>query len=615
MFFNEKTLLFESDFDRKDLEIAQNYRKKTKKKGKTILPTWFSYASDIITGKSVSCPYAILAAERFYRDLLSCETRSDWRFNQDNAINVTRFAKNYCVWPTGEFAGKPVVFAPWQKFAIANVFGFEKYNAKREKWLRRFNIVFIEVPRKNGKTTFLSVLGLYMLTFDGEHGAECYSSGMTRNQAGLVFGLSHQIVKMSPRLRRMVNAKSQTLLSYTDPSSKAKNTFSKMSREHKNEDGGNVHFATCDEIKDWPKEDLYLMIENSAGGRLQPIIWSITYAGTNRNLIGRKLHNQLSGILKGTEKNDAFWGIIYDVGQDEPETPYWSAEDLKQEKFIQMSNPNYGISLDEDRIRNETITGLDSPLKIDETKRVRFNIWTGASTSFIDMDAWDKCGKEDVENMKLAGKTCFGGLDLSKKHDLSSLSLVFPPEWDDEDGKFIVLSRNWIPEKQIEERYQNDRVPYKEWREKELVYSCKGASTDFDMIYREIVYSKEVYNLHHVAIDQWGSRPIVSRLQDKYGKGFTTFFAQRPMNYTDVLNELTPSIENQRISHGGNEVLRWCASNFSVERDRNDNPIFFKNQVQERIDAFVSFMMAFDRALRYYTTKRRSNLSAIQNVS
>ena len=277
-----------------------------------------------------------------------------------------------------------------------------------------------------------------------------------------------------------------------------------------------------------------------------------------------------------------------------------------------MANPNYGISLDEERLAKDIISGLSSPLKVNETKRTRFNIWAGSTTSFIDMDAWDECGKvNDIDDLKLKDKVCFGGLDLSKKHDLTSLALVYPPEWDDPDGKFIVKSTNWIPEKQIIERYQNDRVPYKEWQERDLIISCKGASIDFDSVVREIEYMKKVYDFRHVAVDQWGSRPVISKLEQKFGKSFTTFFSQRPMNYTNVLVELTPMIEHQRIEHGNNEVLRWCASNLAVERDRNDNPIFFKNATQERIDAFVAFLMALDRAMRYYETKKKAAFAAM----
>ena len=42
--------------------------------------------------------------------------------------------------------------------------------------MRKYRTVFIEVPRKNGKTTLCAAIGIYMLFADRERGAEIYAA-------------------------------------------------------------------------------------------------------------------------------------------------------------------------------------------------------------------------------------------------------------------------------------------------------------------------------------------------------------------------------------------------------------------------------------------------------
>ena len=66
---------------------------------------------------------------------------------------------------------------------------------------RRFRTVYIEVPRKNAKSTLTSGVALYCLCED-EPGAEVYSAATKRDQAKIVWDDAKRMVNKTPGLKR-----------------------------------------------------------------------------------------------------------------------------------------------------------------------------------------------------------------------------------------------------------------------------------------------------------------------------------------------------------------------------------------------------------------------------
>src|SRR5215207_7226345 len=134
------------------------------------------YAKQVLAGKIDACLYVRQACERQLRD----RERKNWpyRFDSDAAERVCRFAE---LLPhiKGPKAGQRIRLVPWQAFILTTAFGWVRIDIGR----RRFRRVYVEVPRGNGKTTMSDAPALYMLSADGEGGAEVYSAARTRDQA------------------------------------------------------------------------------------------------------------------------------------------------------------------------------------------------------------------------------------------------------------------------------------------------------------------------------------------------------------------------------------------------------------------------------------------------
>ena len=118
-------------------------------------------------------------------------------FDKEAASKAIGFIETFCTHTKGELAGTPLFLEDWQKKIIGDLFGW-----KQENGLRKYRTAFIEVPRKNGKSTLCAAIGLYMLFADDERGSEVYSAAGDRAQAGIVFEIAKQMILKNPELTK-----------------------------------------------------------------------------------------------------------------------------------------------------------------------------------------------------------------------------------------------------------------------------------------------------------------------------------------------------------------------------------------------------------------------------
>ena len=98
--------------------------------------------------------------------------KSKYYFDEKSAKRACDFIQTFCKHTKGELAGQPFILEPWQIEIIEAIFGWKSKKTK----LRKFRQCFIFIPRKNGKTTMMVGIALYMLFSHGEKGAEIVSA-------------------------------------------------------------------------------------------------------------------------------------------------------------------------------------------------------------------------------------------------------------------------------------------------------------------------------------------------------------------------------------------------------------------------------------------------------
>ena len=197
--------------------------------------------------------------------------RGSW-FDEGAAARAVRFIE--CLKHTkGKWAGRPFVLLAWQRKIVRDVFGWKRANGKR---LYRF--VYIEIPKKNGKSEFLAAVLLYMTFADGEAGPEVYIAAADKEQSKIVFETSAAMFDMEPALQRLGYRVPST---YRIVNIAMGGFYRALSSDVKSKHGFNVSAAGIDELHAHPNRQLYdVLTEGSGDAREQPLFWVITTAGT-----------------------------------------------------------------------------------------------------------------------------------------------------------------------------------------------------------------------------------------------------------------------------------------------------------------------------------------------
>jgi phage terminase large subunit-like protein len=536
------------------------------------------YVEDVLSGREIAGQQIVHACRRHQRDLEQGGQRG-LRFDERAAQITIAFFGVLCHWK-GEWAGEPIHLQPWQQFILASLFGW-----KRQDGTRRFRTAYLEVARKNGKTTLAAGIGLYLMVADGEPGAEIYTAATKRDQARLAHKDATEMVARSPQLRQIIRTFKDNLHSL-ESSSK----FEPLGRDSNSTDGLNVHGVVADELHAWKTRDMWDVLETATGSRRQPLMLAITTAGFDRQSLCYTLHDYSEKVNNGAVEDDSFFGLIYALDE---------ADDYQEERNWQKANPNLGISKKWDDMRRKLKRAQEMPAALNAFLRLELNKWTQVETRWLDPDVWRRCGGL-VEEERLAGRLCYGGLDLSSTTDVSALVYVFPPEA--KGAPYELVCRFWIPEDSMHERSRRDRVPYEAWGRHGYLTATPGNVIDYDYILEQIDRDAQTFDLQEIAFDRWGAARIVQQIQERgltvvqFGQGFASMNA--PMK------ELEKLILSQELAHGDHPVLSWMADNLVARQDPAGNIKPDKERSIEKIDGMVALIMALDRAVRHEEAKR-----------
>lgn len=543
------------------------------------------YIEGVLDGSIPACEWVKKTVQRHLDDLEHGHKRG-LTFDPEAAERVIQFF-NFLRHSKGEWAGKVFILSGWELFILWVIFGW-----MRADGTRRFRTAYNEVPRKNGKSTFAAGIGLYMAFGDGEPGAEVYSAATKRDQARITHEEATRMVKTSPELRSEVdifrdNLSSKPMASKYEP----------LGADSDSMDGLNIHAAIIDELHAHKNRKVWDVLETALGSRRQPLIFVITTAGFDRHSVCYEQHDYVKKILDGIINDDAYFGFVSSIDEEKSglddkgeKVVTRPADDWNLEETWRKANPNYGICVKPDNIRELATKAANVPAAQNAFKRLRLNIWTESETLWIDKAAWDRCAGEEINATSLIGRECWGGLDLGATGDLTALVLLFP------DEEYItILPFFWVPKDNIRKRAEKDRVPYDVWVDQGFIEATDGNVTDYNVLRHQINEMAELYKIREIAYDRWNSSQLVIQLTDDganmvpFGQGFASM--------AGPTKEFESNILGQKYRHGGNPVLSWMISNTVVREDPAGNLKPAKDKSTERIDGVVAAVMAQGRMM------------------
>ena len=499
-------------------------------------------------------------------------TAGDCIFDHAAALRAVEFFPTFFTHVKGTKAGEPFYLDDWQVAIVATMFGW-----KRPDGSRRYRTVYIEVPRKNGKSTLASGIALFLLFGDGEPGAEVYSAAADRDQAAIVFDMAKHMVLNDEVLRQHSRVMRRSIVLEAMSSS-----YKVISADSRTAHGFNASGVIFDELHAQRDRDLWDALTTSTGSRNQPMVVAITTAGYDQESICWEVHDYASRVRDGIIDDDTLLPVIYAASGDDG----WL-----EESTWRKANPGLGSSLSIDFLRREFARAASLPGFENTAKRLYLNLWTEQAARWLPMDRWDEMADESIDEQSLLGRRCYAGLDLSTTTDLSALVLVFP----DEGGGYSVLPYFWLPQENAIEREHRDHVPYVAWSRDGHLETTEGNVIDYDVIRKRIGELGEKFDIAEIAIDRWNATQLATQLADD---GFTVaMFGQGYRSMNPPSKELEGLVLGGRLAHSQNPVLRWCASNVAIETDAAGNIKPSKKRSSERIDGIVALVMAIGRAI------------------
>ena len=540
------------------------------------------YARAVVVGEIPACKWTILACQRQLDDL-DREVSDDWPwvFDLEAADRVCAFIE---LLPhiKGKWAreGRLITLEPWQCFVITTIFGWLHHLTR----LRRFIEFYEEVPRKNAKSTKGSGLFLYMLTADGEHGAECYTAATTRDQARIVFDDAKAMAERTPDLRTYLGlAIMQHALTVAHTSSKG----APLAAEASTQDGLNVHFALLDELHAHKKRDLYDVIDTARGSREQSMLGTITTGGTDRSGICYERRTHVTKILQGVVRDDRIFGIIYTI--DDGDDPFNPAVWAK-------ANPNFGVSVMPDDMAAAARKAEAMPSALNNFLTKRLNVWVSGESAWMDMRAWDRCGDVSLRNLSdFAGAKVWMGLDLAQKKDFAALCLVF-----EVDGVWHVCTRLYLNELAISE---SGNAHLSGWARQGYVQMTDGDITDFDMVAEDLRTYCRMFDVQEIAFDPALSMYFAGKLIEE-GLPLVEI-AQRSTFFTPPLIQVENLVLEKKLRHDGNPVMNWMVSNLVVKVSKfTELGSPTKERPENKIDGPMAMLMALGRALSGAQTEK-----------
>lgn len=496
---------------------------------------------------------------------------------------------------------KRFILSPWEAFITLSIFGWVEVTTG----LRRFSKVYVEVPRKNGKTKLAAAYVIKLVAFDDEPGAEVYCAATKRDQAKICWKEAATMIEKEPGLNSRLR-----VANYTSTISHAKSgSFCiPLGRDSKTLDGLNVHACVIDEVHKVGPE-IINVLATACGSRDQSIRIEITTAGDNKACVCWEHHMYTEKVLTKQHTDETWFGYIAHANE-------W--DDPLDEETWRRANPNYGVSVYPHYIRSQFTEAEINPVFFEAAKRLHLNLWSQAGGLGIPMDHWDLCGSANdsldkvVARLKrwrkrLLGETCYAGIDLASTGDITALLLAFPQEQDATGHRdFVWLPWFFCPEEAIEIRSKKDKVPYDIWRDKGLLIATPGEVTDYAVI-RALISGyngdgtetddciNDNYDLQELTFDPWNSSYLVSQL---LGDGVPMVkHRQGWISMTGPTHEFNILLKQHRIKHLGNPILRWMAENVRLSEYTGGGVKPDRELSAGKIDGIIAGIMGNGRAV------------------
>lgn len=478
-------------------------------------------------------------------------------------------------------SGNSFIMEPWQIFIIFVLFGW----ISKETGSRRYKTALLSIPRKNGKTAFVSAISSYLSL--EESNSEIIYCANSKEQAEILFRQTKEYLKTNKYFKDYFKLGSLLITNSVG------GRIFPIHSDSERLDGLSPSCVVYDEFFASENDKLYNVLRSSFGARKNPLFLII---GSHTEKVfsdSKKLEDYIKKILEGKEENDTVMGVIYEPDE---------TDSVDDEATWKKVNPNLGVSITLEEFRNLYNEAKSSPSKWQNFLAKNLNKWINE----VSINSWLPNEKisavmEVVKETELYNKEVFIAYDLSKRGDLTALSFLISRE----NKNPIILNRAFIPETTLDYRIKNENASYHEWISKGTVIPISGDYIDLSVIeeYVENLVEKFSWKVREHIFDKWGSKEIVDSIE-KSG-GICVDFPQWGKFLGPAIKNLEEAILKKNISIEASSLTLWNFQNVIIKYDKYGQPLFKKEYdgSKKKIDCAITTLMSYARYRNFYNNK------------
>jgi len=572
------------------------------------------YTTAIVTGKKLACVELTQCCQRFLDDIVS----GAYDFDYKTPEKVIRIIETTFVHVKGVKKNKSFLLEDWQKFIIYNLLGFLYKGTDK----RRYQEAFIFIPRKNGKTPFVSSLAWALSLLEYKVGSNLYIVAAVLRQALESFRIIKKNVERLARLDdeefRIQDNNNQHSIekSFFDDSNNEIGSIyiQAIANDSNNTDGLNANLIIADEIHQMKNSQQYFPFKQAMKAYYNKLLLAITTAGDDYNSFCNNRLDYCQRVLKREIIDETYF--IFICKADNPEE-YTSP--IEHEK----ANPNYGVTIDPQEILAESLQAQNDPISRNTFLNKGLNIFTNSISAYFDMfkvEASDNKYSWTLDDILKLPIKWTGGADLSIMHDLTAACLygeyvdieeherykaeqrelfgndialynqANSTEYKSFDGiqpkgVGITITHGFIPVTTAKEKADECSIPYFDWLDKCTLTMCNDNIVDYELVVAWFIKMREMgFDIENVGFDKYQARDFVASMESHKFK--MSNIDQSHWKKTEAFREIERKVLSGKFYFLHSDAFKYCISNVKAAEDTHKMITFEKVKQDRKIDYF-----------------------------